>query len=295
MTRQAGTNDGPGVVFCGRVVMFGVGRLGAALLQGWRDSSFDLSRWIAVDPIASVADVPCRVVPDAAAARALGPFEVAVVAVKPADALGVVRQARPLLSGRATLVSVAAGVPLASLEAAAGLSDVVRAMPNLAAAERASVTFLCAGSGCRPETLGGVAELFAAVGGVHLLMHEDDLHVATAVGGSGPALVYRFLEALRDAARRHGIAAGGAERIVVEMAAGALALARAGGSLANLREGVTSPRGTTAAALEFLGRDGLLDQLLGDAIAAAKARSRELGLPAPPMPERADAAQERGG
>jgi len=280
--------------FPSQVVLFGMGRLGGALLQGWRAAGLDLSGWVAVDPLASAADALPRVVQHSAASGALGSFGAAIVAVKPGDVPTVVRQARPLLSGQATLVSVAAGVSLDGLEEAAGLMDVVRAMPNLAASERASVTFLCAGPRCRPEALDRVVQLFAAVGSVHVLADEDGMHVATAVGGSGPALVYRFLEALRDAARRNGMEADTAERIVVDMTSGALALARVEASLAVLREGVTSPRGTTAAALEFLGRDGLLDQLLLDAVAAAKARSRELAKPSPAGSDRtAGAGQER--
>lgn len=285
MNRGAGPSGNAEATHPDRMVVFGMGRLGSALLQGWRAAGVSMPGWVAVDPAAPAADAPFRIVRNAAAAGAFGPFGTALIAVKPGDVPTVVRQARPLLSGQACLVSVAAGVSLAVLEEAGGQADVIRAMPNLAAAEGASVTFLCAGPRCRPEALERAVQLFAAVGSVHVLSHEDGLHVATAVGGSGPALVYRFLEALRDAAGRHGMDAGSAEQIVIGMASGALALARSGSSLAGLRDGVTSPRGTTAAALDFLGRDGLLDQLLLDAVAAAKARSRELGNPSASAPE----------
>ncbi|MDX1562418.1 MAG: pyrroline-5-carboxylate reductase dimerization domain-containing protein [Gammaproteobacteria bacterium] len=155
---------------------------------------------------------------------------------------------------------------------------IVRAMPNTPAAIGAGVTCLCAGQPMTKDARATCTELMAAVGSVEWIDDESDMDAVTAVSGSGPAYVFLLIECLTEAAIAAGLDAELAARLATATVAGAGAYAaNAEADAATLRRQVTSPNGTTAAALAVLQRDGALEKLIVEAVAEAKRRSQELG------------------
>ncbi|MDP1616284.1 pyrroline-5-carboxylate reductase [Phenylobacterium sp.] len=262
----------------GPLLMLGAGRMGGALISGWRRAGLLSPADLMIrDPYpgdeakAAIAD-GARHDPDMAA---MGRAEIVLLAVKPQlwrEAAGEVSQA---LAADAIIVSIAAGVPAAEISKAFGGRAVARIMPTTAAAigqGTASLYATDARAGAQAKAL------FAAVGAVVELTDEDLMHAATAVSGSAPAYLYAFVEALEAAGGAAGLPPEQAQRLARATIAGAAALlADSGEEPAELRKQVTSPGGTTQAALEVLMGEGGLGPLLEQAVAAATRRSRELG------------------
>ncbi len=206
----------------------------------------------------------------------LGRADVLVLACKPADIPGALRQLAPVLSPRQLIVSAAAGVTTGLIERflPAG-TPVVRAMPNTSSRVRQSATALCAGRWAGPEEMALAAAIFSAVGRV-VVVPEEVMDAVTAVSGSGPAYVYLLMEALAEAARAVGLPAETADELVLQTVYGAARMAlETGVPPAELRRQVTSPRGTTAAALAVLEERGFREALAA-AVQRAAARAREL-------------------
>lgn len=199
----------------------------------------------------------------------------AVVAVKPADVASVCAQVAA--TGTRRLLSIAAGVTVASLQGAAGDSVVVvRAMPNTPALVREGVTAICAGDDCTEDDLAWAENVLSAVG-VVVRVPESQMDAVTAVAGSGPGYVFLFAEALLDAATAAGLPADVADTLVRQLFRGAgILLADSSESPATLRERVTSPNGTTAAGLAVFDNAGLRE-IMHEVVRAAAARSAELG------------------
>lgn len=198
-----------------------------------------------------------------------------VLAVKP-DAVTTVASSLPLLPG-APVLCIAAGVTLASLEAALpGGTPVVRAMPNTPALVGSGASAIAGGSSAGDEHLDWAEGVLASVG-VVVRVDEPALDVVTGVSGSGPAYVFLVAEAMVEAAVREGLPRDVASTLVHQTVLGAGRLLVEGeDDAAALRHAVTSPGGTTAAALAELERRGLR-AALADAVGAAVARSRQLG------------------
>lgn len=206
----------------------------------------------------------------------LAAAEVVVLACKPLDLPEALRPLAPLLSPRHLVVSAAAGVTTALVEGflPPGV-PVVRAMPNTSSRVGASATAVCAGRWAGPEHLSLAQALFAAVGRV-VVVPEAAMDAVTAVSGSGPAYVYLLMEALVDAACGQGLARATAEELVLQTVYGAARMAlETGLPPAELRRQVTSPRGTTAAALAVLEERGLR-AAVAEAVARATRRAAEL-------------------
>jgi len=261
------------------LVMAGCGRMGTALLRGWIAAGLDPacvhvqepspSDWLRGSGVALNGPLP-----DAPA--------VVLVAVKPQ----VMDAALPGLAGfgggGTLFVSVAAGIALARYEAALGAgTPVVRTMPNTPAAIGRGITALVGNGAVGPAGLDLAEALMSAVGETLRLSHEAQMDAVTAVSGSGPAYVFHMIEALAAA----GVAAGLPDDLAMRLSratvsgAGELAL-RSDEDAATLRANVTSPGGTTAAALAVLMDEGDgLPPLMQRAVAAAAARSRELSGP----------------
>ena len=265
------------------ILLVGAGRMGGALLAGWLRAGLDPAAITVVDPAPRALPEGVRHHPDLAAwARGRGQEKpaVLVLAVKPQQAAGViaelaacVRQS-PRLAG-AVLISIAAGVPLAAL-ARIGL-PVVRAMPNLPACVGAGMTALFAVEDLPAAWRRRSEAVFDLVGRVVWLAREADIDLATAVSGSGPAYVYAFAEALEDAAAALGFTPDLAAALARQTVIGAARLmAERAADPARLREEVTSPGGTTAAALAVLQGERGLDDLCTRALAAAARRAEEL-------------------
>lgn len=201
---------------------------------------------------------------------------VVVVAVKPKDVAAVLTKIAPHLDADALIVSVAAGVTLEAIETLLPGSAVIRSMPNTPSIVGEGVTGVSPGSNATGEHLALAVSVLEAVGSVEVL-DETVLDAVTAVSGTGPAYVFLLAEALIEAAIREGMSRRVAESFVHQTIRGAgHLLTETGLGAPRLRSQVTSPGGTTAAAVHVLEERGFR-ALVEDAVRAAAKRSRELG------------------
>lgn len=201
---------------------------------------------------------------------------VLVVAVKPGDVPRLLEQMDGAVSSDQLLVSLAAGVATSVYESALGDVPVVRAMPNTPAQIDAGITALAPGAFADDDDMTLAAEVLGAVGET-LVLDEPLFDAVTAVSGTGPAYLFLLAEALVEAAIREGLPWHAAERLVEQTMRGAgMLLAQVDLTPARLRAQVTSPGGTTAAAVHVLEERGFR-ALVEDAVRAASQRSRELG------------------
>jgi pyrroline-5-carboxylate reductase len=263
------------------IVLVGCGRMGSALLEGWLARGLPVGSVWVVEPAPS--DRLRRLVRRGLHLNAGLPADPAVVlvAVKPQ----MMAAALPALAGfggaaGTLVVTVAAGIRLAAYEAALGAATpIVRTMPNTPAAVGRGITAIIGNAAATPAQLDLAEALMAAVGEVLRLPDEAMMDAVTAVSGSGPAYVFHLIEALAEAGAAEGLPADLAMRLARATVTGAGELAhRAPETAAELRAGVTSPGGTTAAALAVLmDAETGFPALLRRAVAAAVARGRELG------------------
>lgn len=211
--------------------------------------------------------------PDANAAVVAG-AGIVLVGVKPAMVLGTLREAAAALAPDAVIVSVAAGIPTAAMEAVVP-NPVVRTMPNTPALVRRAVTGIAAGSRAGTAELALTRELFSAVG-VVVELPEDRIDALSAISGSGPATVYFLVEKLTEAAERLGFSRTDARLMAEQTLIGsALLLESTGEEPAELRRRVTSPKGTTERLIAVLD-EARLDEVFVRAADAAVARAKEL-------------------
>jgi pyrroline-5-carboxylate reductase len=257
------------------ILLVGAGRMGGAMLAGWRRAgAFAASELMVRDPEprAEVAASGVRLDPDAAA---LAAARTVVLVVKPQIWREVAAELAPLLAPDAVIVSIAAGVAAADLAAGFDGRRIARVMPTTAAEIGQGTASVYADD---DEARRRAHALFAPLGTVVDLADEDLMHAATAVSGSAPAYLYAFVEALEAAGVALGLAPDAARALARATTAGAAALmTQTGADAAELRRQVTSPNGTTEAALKVLQGDAGLGPLLREAAAAAAQRSRELG------------------
>lgn len=259
------------------LVLLGCGKMGSALLEGWLNQGLPAGSVHVLEPRPSDWL-------QATGVHLNGPLPaapaVALLAVKP-QMMGEALPALQALGGGGTLfVSIAAGTSLASLEAALGAgTPVVRVMPNTPAAVGRGISALIGNPFVSPGELAQADSLMAAVGQTVMLENEGQMDAVTAVSGSGPAYVFHLIEALAAAGEAEGLPAEMAMQLARATVCGAGELARQSPeSAAQLRINVTSPGGTTAAALGVLmAEDAGFPPLLRRAVKAAADRSRELG------------------
>lgn len=257
------------------VVMVGGGNMGAALLGGMLDSGhFDPERLAVVELLeARRAQLP-EIVPGVAVVDSMPSCAAAVIAVKPADVPAAVEVA--VANGAKRILSIAAGVTLATLEAAAGSGvAVIRAMPNTPALVGRGAAAIAGGSTTSDADLDWAEQILGSVGIVERL-DEPLLDAFTGVAGSGPAYVFLVAEALTDAAVAEGLPREMAVRVVNQLLLGSATLLDRDGDAEQLRINVTSPNGTTAAGLARLDHHDVRGSF-ADAVRAATQRSRELG------------------
>jgi len=261
------------------VLLIGCGRMGGALLSAWRGGWREL---YVLDPNAPTQDGAAALSRAADIAGLPRPL-IVVLAVKPAMVESVGRDIAPFCGPGVIGVSIAAGISLDSLSRALSpMADIVRAMPNTAVHAKAGATALIGAKSASDQAVEACAQLFGAAGQVVRLDREDQMDAATAVSGSGPAYFFAFTEALARAGIGLGLSPDVAEALARQtlVGAGALAAAREA-SLAELRIEVTSPGGTTAAALDRFAAGDDLPNLVARAVGAAATRSAQLGV-APP-------------
>jgi pyrroline-5-carboxylate reductase len=266
------------------LLLVGAGKMGGAMLDGWLQRGLEARRVTVLDPHleagrqASLRDAGVDVAsaPSEAGGR---DYAFVVLAVKPQTMAEVLNEIAPLAAADAVVVSVAAGVRLATLEAVFPESQpVIRTMPNTPAQIGMGMTVAVPNAHVT-EVQREIADvLLSAVGLVAWVEDEALIDAVTAVSGSGPAYVFLLAECLADAACEAGLPSELAELLARQTVVGAGALL--GDSLlhaAELRRNVTSPGGTTAAALEVLMAEDGLKPLLVRAVERAKRRSIELG------------------
>lgn len=257
------------------VAIIGGGNMGAALLGGMLVSGeFEATSLAVVEQLPARRDELVEMFPDVTVVSDVPPCTGAVIAVKPQGVADAVRDA--VSAGARRIVSIAAGVTLASLDTAAGPGvAVVRAMPNTPALVGRGAAAIAGGATASDDDLAWAEAILGSVGIVERL-DESLLDAFTGVAGSGPAYIFLFAEALIDAAVAEGFEREMAERVVVQLLLGSSTLLARDGDPARLRRNVTSPGGTTAAGLaRFEAHD--LRAAVTDAVAAATQRSRELG------------------
>jgi pyrroline-5-carboxylate reductase len=263
------------------LLLVGCGKMGGALLRGWLERGV-AQRYLVVEPGPGAESFRGRSgVETLAAAAALDPGfvpDAIVLAVKPQVMAAALGDYRRFAGGDSLWLSIAAGQTLGLFARALGESAaVVRTMPNTPAAIGRGISVACAGPRVTSAQRGVAERLLAAVGEVAWVEDEALIDAVTAVSGSGPAYVFLLIECLAKAGIAVGLPAGLAERLARATVTGAGELARLSPeTAAQLRENVTSPGGTTRAALDVLmAKDGL-EPLLTRAVLAAAKRSREL-------------------
>ncbi len=263
----------------GDVVLVGAGRMGGALLEGWIGLGVDPPRIAVIEPqpaaaVAALGARGLRVNPDAASLR---PAAV-VIAVKPQTAPQVMPDVAALMSPSTVAVSIMAGRTIAFLaDALPSGAAVVRAMPNTPAAIGRGITVAVPNAAVTSAQRRLADALLAAAGAVEWIDDEALMDAVTAVSGSGPAYVFLLAECLARAGEKAGLPAGLAARLARATVTGSGELLhRAPVEAAVLRQNVTSPGGTTAAALDVLMAADGLDPLMERAVAAATRRGRAL-------------------
>ena len=264
-------------------LLVGCGKMGGALLAGWIDRGVAPAGITVVEP----ADEAAAAVRSAHGVTVVAGMEaldagyrpdIVVFAVKPQGLGDIAVLYRPFAEAGAVALSIAAGKPIAFFEAALGAAAaIVRTMPNTPAAVRRGITAACANAHVTDTQRALCQELLEAVGEVVWVDDEALLDPVTAVSGSGPAYVFLLIECLAEAGVAAGLPADTAERLARATVIGSAELARQSPDpAAVLRRNVTSPGGTTEAALKVLMADDGLGPLMRRAIDAATRRSREL-------------------
>ena len=260
------------------VVLVGAGRMGWAMARGWLadPGSAGLSRLDVVEPQPSeeitrtAGEGRIRLNPHPA------PADILVLAVKP-QAFAALAPGLGACIGRSTLVlSVMAGTPMSRLEAATGASAIVRAMPNTPGAVGRGVTGYSLSEGVSPSQAELAVRLLAPLGRIVGPLREDMIDAVTAISGSGPAYVFYMVECLTRAGVGLGLEEADAALLARCTVTGAAALLEQGDDPSELRRAVTSPNGTTAAALSILMGEGGLERLMRETAEAARRRAGEL-------------------
>jgi pyrroline-5-carboxylate reductase len=263
----------------GDIVLVGAGKMGGALLEGWVDLGIDPARLAVIEPqpaapIMALSERGLRINPDAAS---LHPAAI-VIAVKPQVAPQVMPDVAALAAASTVVVSIMAGRTIAFLSGALPQgAAVVRAMPNTPAAIGRGITVAVPNAMVSPAQRGLADALLAATGAVEWIDDEALMDAVTAVSGSGPAYVFLLAESLARAGEKAGLPPSLATRLARATVAGSGELLhRSSVEAALLRKNVTSPGGTTAAALDVLMASDGLDPLMERAVAAATKRGGEL-------------------
>jgi pyrroline-5-carboxylate reductase len=261
------------------LVLVGAGKMGAALLAGWLRHGLDPKAVVVVDPappddsraVLSAAGLVSQASVPATTASVL------VVAVKPQIVRDVLPEQKGVVAPETVVLSIVAGTTIATLARGLGTERVVRSMPNTPAQVGRGVTVAVGGAAVTPTDRALIDKLLGAVGSVGWIDDETMMDAVTAVSGSGPAYVFLLAESLAQAAVAAGLPAALAARLARDTVTGASELLRQSElPVETLRQNVTSPNGTTAAALAVLMGESGFRSLLTKAVEAARKRSQEL-------------------
>ena len=262
------------------ILLIGAGRMGSALLKGWLKGGIRSITVVEPKPsaelrkLAKAKTIALVAVPSEVKAKP----SVCLVAIKPQVLKGEAGALVNFAGSGALMISIAAGTSVAALSKAWGKkARIIRAMPNTPGAIGAGISGLYAAKGTTAADRKRAASLLSALGQTEWVTKENLIDSVTAVSGSGPAYLFLMVEALTEAGVAEGLPRAQAEKFARATVAGAGALLAADKSPASaLREAVTSPGGTTAAALSVLMADDGLVTLMKRAVAAARKRAQEL-------------------
>jgi pyrroline-5-carboxylate reductase len=267
-----------------RVLLAGCGNMGYAMLAGWINSGkLDPSEALVVEPNeelrARAARLGCKIAASSDEVLAEAAPELIVLAVKPQIIRAVTEGYRRFADGNTTFLSIAAGTGVATFEEILGReAAIMRCMPNTPAAIGKGMLVTFANANVPDEAKAFVNDLLSASGEVATIEDESLMDAVTAVSGSGPAYVFHFIECLTEAGAKAGLPVATARLLAMQTVHGAASLAAESREDPGvLRRQVTSPNGTTAAALGVLMGGDRLKSLLSEAVEAARARSVELG------------------
>jgi len=252
----------------------GCGNMGGAILDGWRMGDLSLARVTVIRPSGKPID-GARVVTSLRDAGA--PPRIVVLAFKPQKLDEIAPELRQYLSAKTTVVSLLAGIEVASLrQRFPGVGAIVRATPNLPVAVRRGVTGLYSAD-VDPETKTLLNNLFSALGYAIWTADEQKLGALGAVAGAGPAYVARFIAALSKAGVKRGLTEEIAATLAIETVLGtAWMAATTNENMQSIAKRVASPNGTTEAGLAVLDHNDVLDELIALTIDAAAKRGAEL-------------------
>jgi pyrroline-5-carboxylate reductase len=264
----------------GSLVLVGAGKMGGAMLEGWLRLGLDPAQLAVIEPMPSpeVAELAGRGLSLNPTANTVREPAAVVIAVKPQNAAEAVPWLASMVGGATVVLSIMAGKTIEFLaDALPPGTAIVRSMPNLPASIGRGITVAVPNRSVTPAQRELAEKLLAATGAVEWVEDEGLLDPVTAVSGSGPAYVFLLAESLARAGAAAGLPPDLAARLACATVAGSGELLhRAAVDAATLRQNVTSPGGTTAAALDVLMSSEGLDRLMKDAVAAATRRAREL-------------------
>lgn len=263
------------------LVLIGAGKMGGAMLEGWLRIGMNPGGISLIDPnpsdemVALASEKGMALNPSA---DAIAPTEVLVLATKPQMLDTAAPSVQAFIHPKTLVISILAGKTLGDLSARLpNANAVIRAMPNLPASVQRGATGAAAGPGVSSAQRAMADALLRSIGVVEWLESETLIDAVTALSGSGPAYVFHLVECMAAAGVAAGLPADIAERLARATVEGAGELLHQSSlSPATLRQNVTSPAGTTAAALAVLMADDGLKPLMNQAVAAAKRRAEEL-------------------
>jgi pyrroline-5-carboxylate reductase len=260
------------------ILLVGAGHMGGALLRGWIEAGIGPATVVEPKPQSALRKLAgvtlLKNIEDAT-----GSYRACVVALKPQVLKTEAVRLTAVAGCGALMISIAAGTTIKSLAKTWGpKARILRAMPNLPGAIGQGISALHAGPNMRAKDKALARSLLAALGETIWVARESMIDTVTAVSGSGPAYVFLLVEALAVAAQAEGLPREAAERLAraTIIGSGAL-LAHDKRPAGTLRQGVTSPGGTTEAALRILMAEGGLKSLMARAVSAARKRAKQLG------------------
>ena len=265
------------------LLLVGCGKMGGAMLDGWLAGGTDPASVVVVEPAealrARLDGTGVTAVADASGISQGFAPDCVIMAVKPQQMAAVTPDYKRFAGPGTQFLSIAAGTTIGFFEGVLGTdAAIVRTMPNTPAAVGKGMMVACPNANVTDAMKERASTLLAAVGEVAWLDDEALMDAVTAVSGSGPAYVFHLIETLAEAGAAAGLPEEVSAKLALQTVYGAGCLARdADDDPAQLRINVTSPGGTTAAALEVLMGEGGMKPLMERAVAAATARGKELG------------------
>ncbi len=268
------------------IAFIGAGNMATSIIGGLIEQGMPLDKLRAADPFPESRQrlqETCHIATFADNNEAIAGADVVILAVKPQVMTEVLADIREAVAAQhALVISIAAGITIASMEAGLGENTpVVRCMPNTPALLQAGASALYANSNARADQAKAAEQILAAVGSVSWVDAEDKLDAVTALSGSGPAYFFLFMEAMIDAGEKLGLDRGTSEQLAMQTGLGACRMAIEGDvDLVALRRRVTSPGGTTQAALESFEAHnlrGIIETAMTAALDRAQEMARDMG------------------